>query len=461
MVKAPARKLAGKIGLDDYLKQVRGNNQAYVGAVKASEALKSQAVEGDAIFSPIFFASAFWNSDSRKTNAPSFQGTKTNYDVYTLGIGKVTSFGLDARLSYNVFYTSISGASPAALPISKFYDARPQLEFTQSLWKNGFGKETRSKSELANASLLKLGYETSFRARQLISQAEASYWRLSLARASVDVQQQTLERASTILDWAKRRVGNDLADKADLLQAEAAFEMRALELQRALDEEQAAARAFNSQLGVESDEVTSEVESFDPNIIHAISVPKRDTMRDDVKAAEQDERVARANSELTRQKYAPTLDLVGTIALNGRNATLNPSIDESFTSQYPQSRVGVNFNMPLDFGVVSDAREAALVTRQAAELTYRRRLFDQEREWTDLTRRFYQAKRRFELALGIEELQRKKVTHEKSRLDKGRTTTFQVILMEGDYAAARLTKLQAASEILTLSSSLKTFGGEL
>jgi outer membrane protein TolC len=288
-----------------------------------------------------------------------------------------------------------------------------------------------------------------------------AYWQLSLARARVVVQEQTLERAKKILDWAKRRVNNDLADKADLLQAEAAYEQRTLDLQQAEDDEESAARKFNSMMEIDSDEVTVQVEKLDPAKVQALGIPKRAEMRDDVKAAQQMERVAVANTELVRQRISPSLDIIGSVALNARNANLNSGFSESFSTRHPLTQIGVKFNVPLDFGLVSEARQSALVERQGATLSYQRKLFEQEREWKDTTRKFAQAKKRLELAHSIEDLQHEKITHEKSRLDRGRTTTYQVILMEQDYSLARLAKLMATTEVLSIYSRLKTFGGEL
>jgi outer membrane protein TolC len=400
-----------------------------------------------------------FSRDSRQTNAPQFQGTKTNYDSYQLGISKLTSFGLKASLSYNVGYTNIIGAT--ILPVTSFYDAKPLLEFTQSLWRNGFGGETVAQVDLVNAQVLATGYGESFKARGIVSEAEMAYWQLSLARARVVVQEQTLERAKKILDWAKRRVNNDLADKADLLQAEAAYEQRTLDLQQAEDDEESAARKFNSMMEIDSDEVTVQVEKLDPAKVQALGIPKRAEMRDDVKAAQQMERVAVANTELVRQRISPSLDIIGSVALNARNANLNSGFSESFSTRHPLTQIGVKFNVPLDFGLVSEARQSALVERQGATLSYQRKLFEQEREWKDTTRKFAQAKKRLELAHSIEDLQHEKITHEKSRLDRGRTTTYQVILMEQDYSLARLAKLMATTEVLSIYSRLKTFGGEL
>lgn len=445
--------------LDEYMGRVKNNHKGLNAAVKTAEGAVGRAVEAEVLYSPNLFAQVMFSRDSRQTNAPSFMGTRTDFDSYQLGVSKLTSFGLKASLSYNVGYTNIIGAT--LLPVTQFYDAKPLLEFSQSLWRNGFGGETVAQADLANAQVLAAGYGESFKAKGIASEAEMAYWQLSLARARVAVQEQTLERAKKILDWAKRRVNNDLADRADLLQAEAAYEQRTLELQQAEDDEESAARKFNSMMEVDSDEVAMQVEKLDPAKVQGLAIPKRADMRDDVKAAQQQERMAVANTELVRQRLAPSLDIVGSVALNARNTNFNNGVEESFTTRHPWTQVGVKFNVPLDFGLVSEARQSALVERQGATLAYQRKLFEQEREWKDTTRKFAQAKKRLELAASIEDLQREKITHEKSRLDRGRTTTYQVILMEQDYSLARLAKLMAATEVLSIYSRLKTFGGEL
>ncbi|MDH4225644.1 MAG: TolC family protein, partial [Deltaproteobacteria bacterium] len=94
----------------------------------------------------------------------------------------------------------------------------------------------------------------------------------------------------------------------------------------------------------------------------------------------------------------------------------------------------------------------------AADLNYRRKLFEAETDWRDLTQRFVEAMNRLKLAREIELSQKEKLEYERERLKRGRTTTSQVILFEQDNAVAQLTRLQAQLEALSVLATLKSFG---
>jgi outer membrane protein TolC len=54
-------------------------------------------------------------------------------------------------------------------------------------------------------------------------------------------------------------------------------------------------------------------------------------------------------------------------------------------------------------------------------------------------------------------LQKEKLEYEKYRFNLGRTTTYQVLTFEQDYAQALIARLRVEREILAIHSQLKTF----
>lgn len=446
------------VKLDDYLERVKEAHSGYRGALQASRGAGEKAEGASLILSPQFYANGSWNNDQRQTTAPSFQGTQTLTEMYEFGFRKLTRFGLQAKLSYNLGFTNIVGAT--ILPISQFYDARPTLELTQSLWKNGFGGETRAGLATQTAASLAVHYSEAFRAKGILNEAESTYWGLSLARATLAVQKQTLDRAHRILEWANRRVGSDLADRSDSLAAEAAYQTRQLDLQSAADREQSARRKWNSLLGVETDEVEDELETLDVGMVGNLQLPKKADQREDLKAAEQSKIASQANADLARHSITPSLDVSGSLALNARSNDLGTSVSNSLTDRYPLSQIAVRFAMPLDFGLIHDVSAAANLETEAAELAYNRKRFDLDRDWEEQSRNFLQAQRRLHLASEIEDIQKSKVAHEKTRLERGRSTLYQVIQMEQDYSLSRLNRLQITSEVLNYYAKLKLFQNE-
>lgn len=451
---------AEQLSLDAYLAAVTGSHQGIQASSELSEAASLRSSEGRLLLAPFIFGSATYVNDQRPAISD-FSPDKTVTRNFTLGVSKLTTFGLETKLYYNLTGATItyppSFAAITGGSSQSGYLGSPVLEVTQSLWKNGFGRGTRANQELLQAQALATSFIESYRVKASLAEAENAYWRLALAREAVLVQKESLERAQRIRDWNQRRVNLQLADRADLLQAEAALKLRQLELQGSLDEERAAARAFNTLRSIDGDVVDEAVSRIDSPALWKTTPPDRAPLRADVKAAEQGMRVAENSAKLSLERVSPTVDIFGSLALNGLGRDLGEGVSNSFTVDEPTATVGVRFSAPFDLGATFDTRDGYRRELRAAELNYRRKVFDQDREWHDLTSKFAESKARLELAEAIEQAQRQKLNHEKERQSRGRTTTYQVLLFEQDFASSQLARVRAQGDILRLIAQMKTF----
>jgi outer membrane protein TolC len=457
---APARG-AGKMSLHDYLEQVRSANTAYRGALLASEGALGRSHEGAKLVAPTLFASAQLVSDAKQPVSPGFTYDKLRQNGYVVGLSQATRFGLQARLSYNLNYFSYvnAGVPGGTMGINaSYYEAHPTLELTQSLWANGFGRATRANLELAEAQALSAGYSNRHLARATRIHAETSYWTLVVRRQNLRLQSDAFERAQKIYDWSARRARLQLADRADELQAKALLELRRLEQQAAVDDVRSAQVQFNVARGIDLPDVPESLPELDASIIDPLSVPERAPMRDDVRAAEQAARATAAGATAAAETDLPTLELFGSYAFNGRDAGAGSATSDAFSSGRPTQAVGVRFSLPLNLGTLSDARRGWAREREGAALAYEHRLLEQEQEWEDLTRRFAEVKQRYKLTLAIERAQAEKLQHEKGRLQRGRTTTYQVLQFEQDYALAQIARIRAESDVLVVYAQLELFG---
>ena len=164
-----------------------------------------------------------------------------------------------------------------------------------------------------------------------------------------------------------------------------------------------------------------------------------------------------ANSEVATQKQKPSLNVVGTVSTNGLDPNLGTSFHNTLTANNPYYQVGLNFTVPLDFGEVSSVKRAYAEQRKGAELTYQRRLFDQENDWKDLVKKLQEAKERLALAVDVEKAQKLKFDHESIRQKQGVTTTYQVFQYDLDYLTSALNRVQTQAIILNLVAQMKTF----
>lgn len=454
----PSQARTETLSLQDYVSQVFQWNDAYKASQDAATGAKGRSKEASILLHPFLYSTATYKDDKIPTMAPTFMGTRTITKNYSLGLKQATTFGLTADLSYNLNFQNIQNAP--LVPQPQVYTGYPYLKLTQSLWRNGFGSETRANQRVQEAVALVSSYTSSFQSLQIKLEAETNYWLLALARESVQTQKEVYSRAEKILEWAQRRSNLNLADKSDMLQAKAALEMRKLELQMAQDEEINSAHRFNMSRNLDHDRVDAELQRVDPEKLRFSKAPSRQRMRDDVKAAEQSEKVAAANVEMALNRNSPTLDIFANLALNsGREAQMSRALSTSFDTQYPTTMVGVSFSTSLDFWGVADARAGYRKEKAAAERNFQRKMFEQERDWQDLGRKLAETQRKLELSLSLEKAQKEKLLYEKERFKRGRTTTYQVLLFEQDYAQAQIGRIRAEGDVLRILSQMKLYGG--
>jgi outer membrane protein len=347
--------------------------------------------------------------------------------------------------------------SPQLVPQNSLVTSGLTLQVTQSLWQNGFGAADRATRQAQEAQDRANAFASSYQATSIVADAESRYWTLAVARQVVAVQKASLDRTVSIRDFNARRVRAHLTDESDLLTSAAQAESKQFDVKTAIDNERAAARSFNSARGIDSDAVPEPLNLPDPEVMAGLQAPQRAAMRDDVRSAEQSELAIAANTEVATQRQRPSLNVTGTVSTNGLDPSLGTSISNTVTTQYPYYSIGVNLSVPLDLGTVSSVKRAYAEQKKAAELTYQRRLFDQENDWKDLVTKLNEAKERLELAVRVEKAQKKKLSREEIRQKQGVTTTYQVFQFEIDYLASELNRIQTQATIFSLIAQMKTY----
>ncbi|MGE4233516.1 MAG: TolC family protein [Bacteriovoracia bacterium] len=452
--------LSETLDLDQFLMQVSEKNESIEASKSKSQGSELRSLEGDHLTATSFFTEAQITTDERQTANPSFQGSKTTLQNYKLGFSQPTRWGSQLKLYYGLTSTEIAGASPLFIKTPTFHDAYPTLELSQSLWSNAFGISTRAQQKMLESSAKATAFAESYRVKQELYSAEIVYWRLAVAREIVKVQTGAIERAEKIKEWNNKRVKLNLADRSDLLQSEAALKLRKLEFKAAQDEERAASQSFNLARNLNSSKVEELLSLPDPKKVITVSLPDRVEMREDVRAAEQSMEVAAASSDVNRHKTLPNLELFGSYARYWRDADRKEAMSNVWRPDHPLWVAGLRFNAPLDFFDSADIREGAIKEKYGAEKAYHRKLLEQEVEWTDLKTKLEELKSRLELSVILEDAQLEKITHEKKRLEKGKTTTYQALLFEQDYSQSQLTRLQYQLQVLQAAAQLKLFGGK-
>lgn len=449
----------GTLSLNDYVQQVTQGHKGWQSSQKAAAGAALREDEGKVMTSPQVSAQVQHVSDQKPSATSFISGDKVISDSYTAGIGQQTRFGLKAQFNYTMSQTELFNANPQFVKESKYYEGRPSIEVSQSLWKNGFGSETKTTESLLAAQTRLSSQSEAYKQKMYGLEAEMVYWRLVLARETVGAQRAALERALKIKAWSARRSQLDLGDKADLFQAESAVKLRDLELQIAVDEERAAARAFNLARGLESADVKESLTRITPSMLDRMAEPAKVGERPDVKVAREALALSTASAALGQEKYKPNLDAFASYALNGHEATMGDAMSSSFKTDKPTLAVGLKISAPLTWGIASRAQDGYIQEKYGADLNYQRKLFENNAEWLDLEQKLADSKKRLQLTRAMESTQKEKLEYEKDRQSRGRTTTYQVLAFEQDFAAAELARIRSQADVLRIVAQMKTFGG--
>jgi outer membrane protein TolC len=437
------------LDLNGYLVQVSNKHLGYKASVQNASAAKSYSGEGSLLLKPSLFGTGSNASDgfSNPFNSPNSETTST----YTLGISEQTNFGLSGKIDFN----------QSAMNIPTFGSVNMdwfQVEFTQSLLRNWGGEEARSQAELIQTTDMAKSFNETYMNKNLLLEAERNYWTLALARETVSVQRDALERAQRIDEWTDRRVRLQLADRSQGLQSSANLQARKLDYRNARDNESTAAIAFNSSRGVVSDQVSEKLVELTPELVASLKIPAHTQKRDDVAAAEFQAKATAANARLNREKDKPTVELFGVAPLTTPPPPSGLLGGVLPLNARPSTTIGLRFTAPLDLGTVNHAREGWAAEAQAADWTYQRKAFEEERDWQSLIIKFQQARARFQLYVDLEKQQKEKLSYERERQKLGKTTLEQVILFEADYEQAEYGRISTLADLVTLNAQMKLYG---
>ena len=451
------------LSLDQYLNQVKAKGTNYLAAFSTSQGALKRSNESDLLISPTLFSNIQIGTDRSPRNNPSFEGTRADQQSFELGVSQVTTFGLSGRIYYSLSNTTIYGASSSFLPQPSYYLGRPTLELSQPLIRNGLGSETQALIEASRAQALMTHHLEDYRARMSLVQAEMSYWRLTAAREILAIQNENLERAKKLREWNTGRAKLRLADHSDVLQAEANYRFRLMEQHSAMDEERSASESFNSLRGLSSKSVQESLvklgDAASLRSDHLIEL-KKEIIRSDAQSIVEGFKLADASAKMGYEKNLPTLDLVGSVSLNGRSETLSPAVSESLKTQQNIAGVQLKFSMPFNIGQGASDRAAYQAESVAAEARRDRAIFDEERDWSDLIERYKETRKKLDLSQELELAQKEKYEYERGRQSGGRSTTFIVLQFEQDYALAQTMRIRVQAELLGLLAQAKLYKKE-
>ncbi|MFN8369040.1 MAG: TolC family protein [Bacteriovoracaceae bacterium] len=455
--------LFAAISESDYIKQVMEKNGELVGTKISIKAKEERKNESKALFHPNLFANSQYIDDQKPVNSISVQGKKTERKVLQAGVTELFPSGTKVNLSYNFLHTEITGASSAFVPQKSFYDLSPQIEVSQSLWRNFLGKENRSMVQVGVNQIEMNQNLDKFKYKQLLMNAKLAYWKLVLSQNNLKVQNELVEGAKRNRDWTTARVQKGLAEEIDLFQANANLKNHEIELQNAQTEMAIVRKNFQSLRDHEDDQEEIKLD-VDPISLSdkflKYDIPSKMKTREDVLAAQNAQKLATFSAILGQEKNRPNLEVFGSYATNGRAVDYSKAMEDTLKTNQPYSVIGIRFNIDLDVLDSNKYLKSYHQEKIAADLLYERKLDEVEKDWKSLEIRFYDLKNNLKLMANLLEIQKRKFELSKNEFKKGKMTTFHMLQFESDYGNSHLLNIKYQLDFLQTYYALQLYSEE-
>jgi outer membrane protein TolC len=437
---------AETLSLESFRKQVALKDPALRGAQMQSRAALSANLSKDELTDTKVFASYFLSEDMRPTLNPSFQGTRTDMRLMSLGLQKTMDWGPTFSLSHNIVQTEIRDASATAIPESDFYDVFPEFKATVPLWRNFLGSETRAELMRREAEADARVLQAEIQYIDQNSQVDMTYFTHFANVENYKNQQELLERALRIFEWVRRQHSRDLMDIADLHQAEAAVTLRKIEIENAANELKLSARRLNDLRGVNSDEVEEVLREQDLDLAQLKRIDAQTRVRRDLLLQKAQRQVQDMEFSLGYERIKPQLELAAKANWVGRDQEMSEAQSEFQTKDQPYYYVGLQFTMPIDAPKYLKVREGLADMKRGQELILQTTERDFETAWKNFVDTGQRLGTQIALLRELENTQKMKADAERLRFQRGRSTTFQVLSFEQDYISARSRRIAVELE---------------
>jgi outer membrane protein TolC len=443
-----------------YLAQVASKNDALQAARGQNLSLDLAALEPETAFSPSLTAD-YSHNETELPPSSAMVPSSVYGSSWDLGVSKLFSTGTHVDLGYQSAWSidnyslppALSGELGSLLGSGAWYTASPTITISQSLWKGFMARGADIAIQKVQASYGSLKRLNDYKAQSVLYQAETAYVQLALARATVAVQEEALERNLKILEWSKRRASQNLVDEVDVLQTEAQVKAVEVGLATAREGLRSAARSFNALRGRDDDQVDAGLDELtlpDPSQL------LRKDERLDLKAARLQLKANDLSVDEVVEKYRPDISVFYSEALNGGAGDYNYALK---TENKPAWAAGVKLSANIDLPLISKVVEGVKTASDSGQHDFEQQRRDLDKDWDNLESQWESVQQRLAQVDELVALQKEKSEREKVRFNNGRTTNYQVLSFENDYSSAQLMRLGLITEARVLAATAKLYNG--
>ena len=404
-----------------------------------------------AVFDPVFSLTA----DANRTVTPvatALAGATTNSKIENQDVNGSLTQRIPIGGSYTLSLTNNRQLTNSSFAqINPSYKTFLTLSVTQDFLKN-FGVEVNTAPiKIARNNQAISVTQLRLQANQVITNVHNAYWNLVFAIENLEVQRRSLRLARDLEELNKARVRAGVAAPVEVTQAEA---QAAAQLQNVILAEKAVKDA--------EDQIKLIINIPDGERIWARSIIPADGPPFDVVQVEAEASIQEAlekrpeyaaakltlqnndlNLRVARNQLLPSLQLQGSVGLNGLNDSLGSDYSRLTSGDFTSWSAALVLQYPLgNRSARSGFVQAKLSYDQSMTslLNLKRQIVSQVREGV---RRIEADIRRVEATRAARGLAEEQLRVERKRLEAGVTTTFNVLSFQRDLAAAQASEIQA------------------
>jgi outer membrane protein TolC len=447
--------------LQDYLGQVKAQGADYLASKAAAEGYDKESHQMDLTYSPQLVAS-YNHLDDQSQQSTVLSTTETLADSAGVSLVDKLPFGPSVAVGYsfnniNLTYSPLllgafaSMGGSSSLFLSSYYQLSPVVSLSVPLFKDFGGAQTGAGVKAVQYGLESAQKMSVFQRERVLFNAKVAYWNLALAREEVEIREDTLARSQKIWEWTKRRVARNLADPPDSLQAEASVKQAELDLQTAVNGERSARLAFNRFRNITTEEVPESLESLEDSLNEVkVDIPVNLPDRTDLQSVEAQARQSKASYDQTYQNIYPDITAYASWRGNGLDPSFQNANNVAFSTDHPTWMLGAQFNLSLDVFTAERTAEGYQKAYESSVLALQDKKLSVAQDWKDIQDRLSDVEKRLAMATDLVALQKQNADAEKTQLDLGRTTQFQLLSIENQYSLSRLSRLALVAEKLGL-----------
>lgn len=458
-----ANDLPQKLDFNSYLELVMKRNQMFESLRLSQEAAELKPDAANMDLSPMLIASLRQMDDRRYQSFGTVGGIdRTQVFDYQFGVAKKWSSGTQTQLTLGVtdqsqtFVGSLAGESRYAI-------GNLGVQLSQSLWKDGFGRATQLRSERESVALQISRLARQANEAQLLIRAEQQFWDYIYLGEELSQRKDSFERAKRIENWTARRVRDGIAEKSDLIGAQALVAMRELQLMMAQDNFRSLEQELKQTLQLPSAsslpelsakwEISSHPQAHKLNASHF----SNEWIRTDAQIALLESQLKKTVANEVKEQLKPDLVLEAQYKTNSVEDTASQSFSGVTDASRPTTAVGLKVQWAFGSDSKTAQLKSATFEQQSAQVKAARLQVESDHIKKELISSFQEIGRKIEIAKRAASLQNQKAQAEQSRLSKGRAITSQVIQSEQEASEASLTLLKLQAEQFKLLSQLRLF----